>query len=137
MPAPSNLDLGRLLRVQAMVRESQVEATHAAADALVRAYLSLREEMHTILASEDLKELQLEFQRLFERMDDPVPFIPLLNVETGAKRESAAYEALVNLRKLSGWIQGLIDELTFEQRLRIEAEEKAKAANRPGVGFGP
>jgi hypothetical protein len=41
----------------------------------------------------------------------------------------------MGLRKLQGWIQGLIDELTLSERLRLDAEAKAALANKPATGF--
>ena len=47
----------------------------------------------------------------------------------------AASEALISLRRLEGWIQGLIDEQTLEQRMRVDAEEKAKWEAKQPPGF--
>jgi hypothetical protein len=67
-----NLDLGRLLRMQAMVTQAaQVEATYQAGGALARAYLSLREEMLRILEPDALADLREECLRLFPVIDEP------------------------------------------------------------------
>ena len=130
------LDLGRLLRMQAMVtRAAQVEATYQAGQALVRAYLSPRDEMLKILEPDALAELRAECQRLFPDIEDPGGFSTTLPRVTSARLAAAAHEAQLKLRTLQGWIQGLIDELTFEQRLRVEAEAKAAQASRPPLGF--
>src|SRR5437870_4705260 len=103
------LDLGKLLRARAMVNEAaQTEATRAAGIALVRAYNSLRDQVSEILRREGLEELHKEYHRLFTILDEPSPFSRALPIESGAKLEAAASEALLNLRKLGGWIQGLI-----------------------------
>jgi len=69
------LDLGRLLRVQAMVTEAaQTEATSKAGVALVRAYMSLRAEVMLIAQGEGLDELREECNRLFPILDYPSPF---------------------------------------------------------------
>jgi hypothetical protein len=131
-----SLDLGRLLRMQAMVMQAaQTEATYQAGGALVLAYLRLRAELLKILEPEPLAELREEFARIAPHMEFAPPFSPLLAAETSAKLADAAHQAQTNLRVLQGWVQGLIDELTLEQRLRLEAEAKAAQANRPPTGF--
>ena len=111
-----SLDLGRLLRMQAMVREAaQVEATYQAGGALTRAYLSLRSEMLLILEAPELAGLRSECERLFPLIEDPPRYAPALADETSARLAEAASEALIGLRRLQGWIQGLIDELTFHE----------------------
>ena len=137
---PSNttqsLDLGRLLRVQAMVTESaQTEATYKAGTALVRTFMGLREEILLIMRGDELEPLRGECNRLFPPMGNPPPFDPATGAETTKYLEAAAGEALLNLRKLGGWIQGLINELTLERRLRLEAEAKVAQASRPPTGF--
>jgi hypothetical protein len=129
MPATNDsLDLGRLLRVQAMVTEAaQTQATMNAAVALVRAYMGLRNEVLLITEAEDLKELRDECERLFPVLGEPP--------RVAHQLDTGAAEALLNLRKLGGWIQGLINELTLEQRMRMEAEERAKLQDRPSTGF--
>ena len=132
-----SLDLGKLLRMRAMVTQAaQVEATYHAGGALVRAYHGLRAEMFLILEPEALADLRAEFQRLFPSLGEPPMFSPALAVATQARLAEAASEAQLSMRKLQGWIQGLIDELTLDQRLRLEAEAKAKEAAMPRTGFG-
>jgi hypothetical protein len=122
------LEIGRLLRIHAMLTEAaQTEATKRSVIALVRAYNSLRSEMLNALAGDDLAELRQECERLFVELTEP-PMIDWM-------REETANEALLNLRKLAGWIQGLIDEQTLETRLRMEAEERVKKERRPPTGF--
>jgi hypothetical protein len=48
---------------------------------------------------------------------------------------SAAEEAQMRLRLIGGWIQGLINELTLAERMRLEAEASAKFAAKPATGF--
>jgi len=126
MPA-HQFDLGRLLRVRAMVTAAQVEATDKAGLALVRAYTGLVAEMNLVL-SEGTEELREEFARIFTPIQEPAP----LNARMMAVQ---ATEAFVKLRQIGGWIQGLIDELTLDERLRLEAEAKVKAENQPPTGF--
>jgi len=123
----NQFEVGRLLRVHAMVSAAQVEATGASGIALVRAYTGLVAEMNSVLSAgtEGLRE---EFARLFTPIEEP----PALNARWNAV---AATEALVKLRQIGGWIQGLIDELTLEERLRLEAEARVKAENQPPTGF--
>jgi hypothetical protein len=127
--AAQNLDLGKLLRMQAMVTAAQVTATASAGQALVRAYMGLVAEMNLVLQGDGLEELREEFARLFTPIEEPHVMNERLNAVGAAS-------ALVKLRQLGGWIQGLIDERTFEQRLRIEAEEKAKLAEQARTEFG-
>jgi hypothetical protein len=135
MPTPQ-IDLGRLLRMRGMViGASQVEATRDAGIALVRAYAGLREELLRILEPETLRELHDEFERLFPPMAEPLPWHPMRGVIATAELAAASSEAKVNLQKIQGWIQGLIDELTLDQKMRMEAEETAKLASRVKPGF--
>lgn len=69
-----SLDIGRLLRMQAMVTQAaEVEATRDASRALVHAYLSLRAEMLGITQSHGLEELQAECERLFPLIEEAEP----------------------------------------------------------------
>jgi hypothetical protein len=77
-----------------------------------------------------------EFLQLFPVLERLNPFNPNFPQETTVKLKAGAAAALVHLKQLGGWLQGLIDELTYEQRMRVQAEENAKQAARPGVGFG-
>jgi hypothetical protein len=136
MLARTTVNIGRLLRVQAMVTEvAQTEATYKAAGALVRAYLSLRAEVILIMAAEELSDLRGEAMRLFPEIGEPAPFTSAGQPQSHEVLETAATEALSRLRQLGGWIQGLINELTLDQRLRLEAEAKAKLEAHPGTGF--
>jgi hypothetical protein len=136
-PVTSHLSLGRLLRMQAMVTQvAQTEATAQAAAALVRAYNDLRGEMLLIIQPEALADLRAECERLFLELKEPAPFQPAYGEPTSvAQFARYASEAHVGLQKLQGWIQGLIDELTLERRLVLEAEAKAKTAAQPPTGF--
>ena len=59
MSTTPDLDLGKLLRVRAMViGAAQVQATHEAGSALVRAYLGLRDEIDLALQSDSLADLR-------------------------------------------------------------------------------
>jgi len=97
------LDLGRLLRMQAMVtRAAQVEATYQAGQALVRAYLSPRDEMLKILEPDALAELRAECQRLFPDIEDPGGFSTTLPRVTSARLAAAAHEAATQAQNASG-----------------------------------
>ena len=132
--AAQALDFGRLLRMRAMVTAAaQQEAAVQSAGALVRAYMFLRSEMLGVLgpASGELRE---EFERLFPVIEEPPKFETRMGVTQASALTRAAHEAHISLSTLQAWIQGLIDELTFSERLRLEAEAKAAQANRP-MGF--
>ncbi len=126
--APPNLDIGKLLRVRGMaLNAAQIEATHNAVGALCRAYNGLCREMtFEILGEESVSGLRSEFVRLFPEIAEP-------QSPQGDAYRKAAIEAHLGLGRLQGWVQGLIDELTLETRLRLDAEAQA---NKPPVGFG-
>src|SRR5687768_10927406 len=113
-------DLGKLLRMHGMVsRAAKMETAFQAGGALARAYLGLRDEMLLVLSG----ALREEFERLFPEMEVPEPHNPVFDVHvSGTRLTEAAMEAQLHLRRLEGWIQGLIDEMTLEQRLRMDAE---------------
>jgi hypothetical protein len=119
-----------------MVTElAQTDATKESVRALLRAYSRLRGELLLILKPDALGELRAEFERLFPALGDP----PLVDQATGRPLDAFqladwASEAKLGLKQLQGWIQGLIDELTLERRLQLEAEAKAK---RAPTGFTP
>jgi hypothetical protein len=122
--------------MQAMVMQAaQMQATYQAGQALARAYLSLRSEMLEILEPDGHVELREECERLFPVFEEPPPYAPAFHEATSAKLSAAANEARLGLLKLQGWIQGLIDEATLHERLRLEAEAKVAQANRPRTGF--
>src|SRR5262245_4048774 len=125
--------------MQAMVTQAaQVEATSEAGGALTRAYLRLRGEMLRILASDGLEGLREEFTALFPTIEEPPDHRQQLPKSTSAQLSAAAaYEAQMGLRKLQGWIEGLIHELTYKDRLRVEAEVRAAQAGKPRTGFQP
>jgi hypothetical protein len=134
---PPPLDLGKLLRLRATVmKAAQVDATYEVGRALIQTYLRLRGEVMGILGSDDLADLRAECERLFPVYQEP----PAVDPTTGdpippIAFASIAREAGLLLTTLEGWIQGLIEQLTFEQRMRIEAEAKAAHESRP-LGFG-
>jgi LmbE family N-acetylglucosaminyl deacetylase len=141
MPAESaSWNLGKLFRMHGMVsRAALMETASQAGGALARAYLGLRDEMLLSLDTEELTPLREEFERLFPVMEVPEPHDPHWDVQrSGTRLMEAAMEAQLHLRRLEGWIQGLIDEMTLEQRLRLrmDAEEKAKAERKLKPGFG-
>ena len=118
----------------AVMQAAQIEATYQAGGALARAYMNLRSEMLLILQPQELADLRAEFDRLFPVVDAPPPYTPVLPETTAAGLSEAMTSARVGLAQLQGWIQGLIDELTLEKRLQLEAEAKAK---RAPTGFTP
>ncbi len=137
MPVPPNLDLGKLLRMQEMVtRAAQTEAVRDSAAALVHAYSGLRGEMLGVLAPDELRELREEFERLFQPLEEPEPFNLRFGESSHVRLASAAEEAQMLLRMVGGWVQGLINELTLEQKIRLEAEAKARLESKLSTGFG-
>jgi hypothetical protein len=71
----------------------------------------------------------------FSRSTTPPPFSPVLAVESQVRLATAAEEALMRLRLVGGWVEGLIREATLEQTMRVEAEAKARLAAKPSTGF--
>jgi len=59
-----------------------------------------------------------------------------LAAESHARLAVAAEEGRTQLVQLGGWIKGLIDELTLQERLRLDAEARARGEAKPGMGFG-
>jgi hypothetical protein len=57
-----------------------------------------------------------------------------LRLQQHADIEAEARHAKALLGQLEGWVQGLIDEQTLGQRLRLEAEARAREEARR-VGF--
>jgi hypothetical protein len=134
--AADGLDLGRLLRFREVVNQAaQTTATFESGRAVVSSYLGLRSEVQHILQEQGLQELREEVERLFPPIDEPEPYDPFLQTDTGTAILVAANEALLKLRMLAGWIQGLIDEQTLERRLQLEAEAKVRAEAKPPTGF--
>ncbi|MBD0347929.1 MAG: hypothetical protein ICV59_02135 [Thermoleophilia bacterium] len=122
--------------MQAMVTTAaQTEATYQAGGALVRTYLRLRDEMLEILGQPGLDQLRNEFNRLFPILEEPPGSLGPSDSVPNQRLAEAAHEAQLSLRRLQGWIQGLIDELTYADRLRAEAEAKAAQAARVQTGF--
>jgi hypothetical protein len=118
---------GNLLRMHSMVTGvAEVEATSAAAVSLVSTYLRLRGEVLLNLQGEAFEELREEFERLFAPIKPPRSVNAFFDPERNdSELSAAAHDAQLRLRQLGGWIHGLIDELTFQRRLRVEAEAKA------------
>jgi hypothetical protein len=133
---PDSLGVGKLLRLQGMVNAAaQTEATRDSATALVRAYMRLREEIHVAVESDQTAELQMEFERLFPPLEEPGSFSPALAVESHTRLAAAAEEGRIHLSQLGGWIQGLIEERTLQERMRLDAEARAREAAKPKPGF--
>jgi hypothetical protein len=132
--ATPTIDLGRLLRLRGMLEASaQIAATHEAAAALARAYMSLRNELLAILADHGLPDLRQECTRLFQDIPEPVIGDP--HPTSRLRVASAASEAQLGLRQLQGWVQGLIDEQTLREQQRLDADARARVEHRPPTGF--
>src|SRR5262249_39330113 len=115
---------------------AQTQAGRDSAAALVRAYMGMRTELIDSLESDQTMELSEEFQRLFPPLDEPESFSPAVSDESDARLRAVAEEGRTRLAQLSGWIQGFIDEVTFQQRMRFEGEAMAREQAKPGTGFG-
>lgn len=95
------------------------EVTHKAVLALVAAYNGLRSEMLSLLQS---SELEAEFAALFKPLD-----------ESTSGLDVTAATALLKLKMMGGWINGLIEGETFEQRMRADAAAHAERMRVTGT----
>lgn len=114
---------------------AQVEAVRDSAAALVRAYTGLRSELILIVESAESTDLVDELDRLFPPMEEPEPFNSFYGVDSHIQLATAAEDARTRLGQLGGWVQGLIDELTFQERLQLDAEARARNDAKPPMGF--
>jgi hypothetical protein len=134
---PASLGVGKLLRLQGMVTAAaSTEAARDSAAALVHAYNGLQDELRASLESDETMDLAEEFDRLFPPLAEPGEFSPVLAVESHARLAAAAEEGRTRLVQMGGWIQGLIEEITLQERMRLEAEAKAREQAKPRTGFG-
>src|ERR1051326_5804248 len=104
-PLPKTFDLGKLLRLQQMVKAAaETEPTMSAGIALVDAYNNLRGELFALIEGAGSESLKLECLGLFPLLDRPPPFNPKFPAETKTRLDAAAAGALVHMRQLGGWI---------------------------------
>jgi hypothetical protein len=127
------MDLGQLLRLKGRVDAAATvtEPDGSAAPALTESYMRLREQILKML---DGGDLSAEFNESFPEIE--IVGSPGRHPRDVALAQMAhtvdARRAQTLLAQLAGWLDGLIQAETYEQRMRIEAEEKAK---RQAPGF--
>jgi hypothetical protein len=129
MPVELQIHFSKLLRLRGMLNAAQIDATPRAGTALVNACNALKSEIVLTFADPGLSALREEFERLFPPVGMPQ------NTHLDSAMLTAANSALVQLRTMSGWIEGLIDEASFDARLRAEAEAKVRQQAKQPTGF--
>src|SRR4051794_3314463 len=121
------LDLMRIIRLRgasSALRESVQSAQHLdQAEAADRGADALIQSISKPLQDSDEPELVAEFQRLALGAED--------------RAATAPARALTKIAIVDGWLAGLIEGLTFKERMRVEAEAYAAARvkNERPVGF--
>ena len=125
------LDLGRLLRLKGTVESavSGVEIDWMAAPGLTESYNRILDEVRGLVEGTSLAEELERFPEIENyRERGPSP-------RAVAEGGSAAKRAASMLGQLAGWLDGLIQEQTLDQRLKYEAEERVKLERRKRPGF--
>jgi hypothetical protein len=136
----AELDLGQLLRLRGMIESAatSVTADGDGAPALTESYARLRGLARDFVEAPDLNID--EFDPAFPEMD-VVEFAehehPRRLMARNTTYAPQAKRAQALLGQLGGWVSGLIDEITLEQRLRFEAQERVKQERRQPPGFRP
>jgi hypothetical protein len=132
----AEFDLGRLLRLQEAINAStDTEASGKAAPALSESYMRLRGQAAELVAETQLAD---EFAATFpeiEVVQGPSGRDPAQAAAFSISAAPQAENALALLRQLGGWVAGIVREMTLEQQMRIEAQEKAKLAAKQPPGF--
>lgn len=122
-------DLGQLLRLQGMIESAatSVEPEGSSAPALTQAYARLRVQVRNLIGESDpsLAEFDGAFPEI-EVVELQILRDPADTMLHTMQHKPHATRAQVLLAQLAGWVSGLINDLTFEQRLRIDAEARAK-----------
>jgi hypothetical protein len=115
---------------------ASVSPDASAAHALTESYVRLRREVSELAQELGLGE---EFAAVFPEVAVAEPPTASLAGNLGRQfnldLQAEAKRASTLLGQLAGWVQGLIDEQTFEQRIAAEAEAKATLAAKPPTGF--
>lgn len=104
--------------------------TRDAAHALHESYRRLRDQVSGLLAADEAR--LAEFTAAFPELSPNLPQAsaagggPHAAMVVASTRTAMAEHAALLLRQLGGWLEGLVQEATFEQRMRLEAEATAK-----------
>lgn len=135
-----DLDLGELLRLRGMIESaaSSVEADGNGAPALTESYSRLRGLTRDYVEAYGLNidEFDPAFPEV-EVVEYPEHEHPRRLAARDRTYAPRAKQAQALLGQLGGWVSGLIEELTLEQRMRLEAEERVKQERRQPPGFTP
>jgi hypothetical protein len=101
--------------------------SRSSSSALVQSFDRLREQVKEFL-SDDALRLK-EFDAAFPAIGSaPLPneVGPARQIQAAGTSLARAEQAAILLRQIGGWLDGLIQELTYDERLRLEAQEVAK-----------
>jgi hypothetical protein len=111
-----------------------LEPDDGAAAGLTESYNRLRQQA---LAVVDSAGLPLdEFESLFPVIEvERMPTSLDAAAWQSAKFESAAKRANLLLRQMAGWFDGVVQTLTLERRLELEAKERVAREAKPPTGF--
>lgn len=104
-----------------------VEVDGHAAPALTESYTRLRGMVRDLVAASDpsLAEFDAAFPEI-QVVAIPTAQSPHSVVTQAMRNHPHATKAQALLGQLAGWVSGVINELTFEQRLRMEAEARVR-----------
>jgi hypothetical protein len=122
------MDVAKLIRLHAAVASAADlpdKLSSARAYALADAYMRLRAEVRGVIDA----NLRDEFDRLFQELR------PTMTAGGAYLRLAAESESAI--RRLSGWIDGVVKAATLEDRAQRDAEAYARERVRQerGVGF--
>jgi hypothetical protein len=118
-----------MLRLKKMAEAAAAtEPSRNSANALRESYGRLRAQVAELLQG---SPEGTEFERVFPEPpsaggDQRGGFGPAAASAATASRIDAAERFALLLRQMGGWLDGLIDEATFDQRMLYEAEASAK-----------
>jgi hypothetical protein len=107
------MDVGLLLRLKGVIEASAAQPTGRPGQAHAEAWPRVRAQVAEAVGDEALLR---EMDALF----------PATLASSGRPWGVQGDEAIVLMNQLGGWIGGLIEEALLEQRIRAEAEERAK-----------
>lgn len=108
------MDVGTLFRLKGVVEAAAQQPTGNLSEAHIFSYRRVRTEVRMAIDPPHGDE----FDRLFP--EDAAAW------DGGGPYGSAATEAIVLMNQMAGWLDGIIQAAVLDQRIRVEAEEKAK-----------
>lgn len=120
--------VGPLLRLKALAdAAAATQPSFTSSSALVQSYERLRDQVREFLA-DDTERLR-EFENAFRPIgaaSSSAERGPARQAQATTTSAARAEQAALLLRQIGGWLDGLVQELTYDERIRLEAEEVAK-----------